>query len=244
MGGWNLYAYCKNAPISIIDPYGDDWLDNAANFSAGAADALTMGITSWARQKLDWDETVEYGSGMYVAGEVTEITVEVAITLGGAALRKTAVKYSGRIGRRMLVPGTEKLRRAAGVASNVTGQVHHINPVRKGRFPLPFRWSSRAWNLKFMRGPSVGINPAHAEAHRWLQKLDKLDVLRKWTQPIRNVGAEIVRRVNASAGNSIAVQSPANENEPDCLYAPDITIEVYFEAYRGVEMYYSEQIEL
>jgi RHS repeat-associated protein len=134
-GGVNLYMICANSVISAYDMYGQDWLDNIANFSAGVGDSLTMGLTSGLRKLLDIDYAVNYSSGSYVAGEVTEFAVETTITFGGTMLRKTAIKYAGKWGRRMLVPETKKLKKLLGVSKETTGQVHHINPIREGRFP-------------------------------------------------------------------------------------------------------------
>ena len=49
--GLNFYNYVGNNPIRYIDPLGLDFLDVAANFSAGFGDSVSFGITRWARDK-------------------------------------------------------------------------------------------------------------------------------------------------------------------------------------------------
>ena len=217
---------CGNKIVCVFDKNGLDWFDNVCNFSAGVADSLTMGITSWLRNRLDIDQTISYSSTSYVSGEITEFAVETTITLGGAGLRKMAAKYAGKAGRKLLVPSTSTLRKTIGVSKQATGQVHHINPIRAGRFPLPFKSSSKAWNLEFVEGVSRGYNAAHQNKHAYLRKLDSLDVFRTWSSPIRFFGNEIMRKVNASIDSDTwGTDDPMQENKR-CIYAPDITIEV------------------
>ena len=92
IGGRNLYGFCFNRPIYGIDPYGMRFLEDAANFSAGVGDSLTFGLTRQARKGLNWmfsdgydDDGVNPSSGAYIAGEVTEVTVDIVVTAGGRA---------------------------------------------------------------------------------------------------------------------------------------------------------------
>lgn len=242
-GGENLFLFVCNSPVKKVDIFGQDWLDNVSNFAAGAADALSMGITSWARRRLDIDSVVNYSSGSYWAGEITEVTVEVTLTLGGAALRKHAVKYAGKAGRRMLVKDTRKLRKVMNIAQSSQGQIHHINPIRAGRYPLAFDFAAnKSWNLQLVEGARRGFNAKHAAIHRKLRKLDQLDLARAWSQPIRNMLNLLIQHINDAAGNgSISVPSPDLENEKNkCFYAPSIDFEVTMEIYMEYEDIYME----
>ena len=225
-GGVNLYVVCTNSVISAYDMYGQDWIDNIANFSAGVGDSLTMGLTSWLRKRLDIDCAVNYSSGSYITGEVTEFAVETTITLGGSMLRKIAIKYAGKQGRKMLVPATKKLKKLLGVSQETAGQVHHINPIREGRFPLPFQFSSKKWNLEFIEGASRGMNINHVKQHKYLRILDQIDIHRAWSSPIRSAGNEIIQEINRTAGNKKWAASTPEKEGKRCLYAPDVTIEV------------------
>lgn len=226
-GGYNLYAFvCNNSP-SIIDPYGLDWLANVSDFSAAVGDSLTFGATRWIRKQLGSDHVVNYSSGSYIAGEAVEFAVETVVTLGGSVLRRTAARYVGRAGRYLLEGGARQSFRRAKQLIGRGGIIHHLNPIRQGRFPLPFTWAARGfWNLKWLPGSTVSShNRLHRIHHWWLRTLDKMDYVRTWTSPIRTAANEIMRRVNQEARKAQSVTSPTLEREPYCLYAPDITIE-------------------
>ena len=86
------------------DPNGTDWLDNAANFSAGWGDMLTFNATKCGRLGAgelvgagDANEGIDYNSGSYhggqVAGFVNSIALGPAGTLNGGT---RAVFYSGQ----------------------------------------------------------------------------------------------------------------------------------------------------
>ena len=217
-GGELLYGFCANSPICLCDELGLDWLDDASNFSAGVADTLTMGVTSWVRQKAGWDTMVDYGGSAYFKGEVTEIVVETTVTLGGAVLRRQAVRISGRAARYVVEGNARRSFRLAHQLTAKGGIVHHINPIRQGRFPLPFRSTARGfWNMEWLEGSSsAALNTLHAARHRYLKLLDTADYLRAWTQPIRNAGNELHRRIMAAGAGAEAVQSPSDEIEMKC----------------------------
>jgi RHS repeat-associated protein len=86
----NDYRWEGNGPTNRLDPSGLDWADKvasllpdsvarkiagrrgdgfsqAASFSAGMADKISFGATSWARQQGDFD-AVDYNSGAYHLG--------------------------------------------------------------------------------------------------------------------------------------------------------------------------------
>jgi RHS repeat-associated protein len=82
-GDTNLYSYVLADPVNGIDPIGlygyDDFLQGAANLSAGMGDKITGGfgladllglpsVTEWARQQFGSDGAVNPCSSMYKAG--------------------------------------------------------------------------------------------------------------------------------------------------------------------------------
>jgi RHS repeat-associated protein len=108
-GDANLYRYVGNQPTGRIDPMGLDWaetvagwigVDNvrswdnylgdyrtgwfakASNFSAGYADTLSFGLTSYARGWMGYDNVVDHRSGWYHGGEAFGLLHSIAI--GGA----------------------------------------------------------------------------------------------------------------------------------------------------------------
>ncbi len=70
-GGLNLYEYCCGSPLVLFDPLGLDWLDNSANFAAGAADVLSFNVTRVIRNSLPNAFQQDYSSGAYRGGEWT-----------------------------------------------------------------------------------------------------------------------------------------------------------------------------
>jgi RHS repeat-associated protein len=213
LGGKNLYAFCINSPIDTIDPDGLDWLQDAANYSAGIADSLTFGLTGKAREGLIWmlfDEEgggINTGSGAYTAGEVTEVTVEVAVTLGGASLRQTA-----KLAVRSELEGGA--RAAFRRANSLTGGfVHHANPILGhpggaiARYPLPFKWAARgAWNMKW-----VPTRAAHMAEHANMLRLEALDEAREATMFVRQAGNALANYIDGLAScNNWSVDISAN----------------------------------
>jgi hypothetical protein len=69
------------APLSTANW---DWLDYAANFSAGWADGLTFGVTDTVRDWFGTNDGIDHESGTYVAGTIGG-AVNGALLGGGAA---------------------------------------------------------------------------------------------------------------------------------------------------------------
>jgi RHS repeat-associated protein len=105
-GDSNLYRYVGNQPTGRIDPMGLDWSDwvvsrmpdswvnylgssrsnwigHASNISAGYADALSFGLTSYARRGLGWDN-VDYNSWYYTGGQIGGSIHSFALGYGAA----------------------------------------------------------------------------------------------------------------------------------------------------------------
>lgn len=109
-GGTNLYAYAGNGPIGRRDALGLDWVDwlnGAANFSAGFGDTLTFGLTNHIRNLLGSNGIISTCSTSYHVGSWAGIGVGAIIAselLPGAAFEGTAnlsVDYSERVLARM-----------------------------------------------------------------------------------------------------------------------------------------------
>jgi hypothetical protein len=64
-----VYSYVDNNPIGAIDPLGLDAVDNLATVTAGFGDAMSLGITSWVRDKLGTNDVIDKCSWSYAAGE-------------------------------------------------------------------------------------------------------------------------------------------------------------------------------
>jgi RHS repeat-associated protein len=105
-GDANFYRYVGNQPTGRIDPSGMDWSDwvvsrmpdswvdylgssrsnwigNTSNYFAGHADALTFGLTSYARRGLGWDN-VNYNSDYYLGGQIGGSIHSFALGYGAA----------------------------------------------------------------------------------------------------------------------------------------------------------------
>lgn len=124
-----------------------------SNFMAGVGDSMTFGLTSLARKGInaamygDWYDPADVSSKSYIAGEVTEVVVEIAVTAGGVTLRhvaKKTIRSSVESGAR------QAFRRAKGIGRG--GVVHHVNPIKghyngkQARFPLNTSGEERCWD--------------------------------------------------------------------------------------------------
>jgi hypothetical protein len=95
--------------VNGVDPTGlmawyDRLLNHSANFSAGASDAFTFGLTGKLRES--WDLTsgqVSYDSKMYIAGGVAATAAEIGLTLGTSAAVKQGARGFSRVALRTMV---------------------------------------------------------------------------------------------------------------------------------------------
>jgi RHS repeat-associated protein len=167
-GGLNLYGYVGNDPLNWIDPLGLDWLDAAANFSAGFGDSLTFGLTDYIRDQWGISDAVDHCSGFYKGGKYAEIGAELALTGGSAAMKQAAKQASRQVVRAEARAATRNIARAG-------NQLHHNNPLfghpggGSTLFPtggLPASIHSGSANLQLLDRAS------HLEAHRSLQRLE------------------------------------------------------------------------
>ena len=86
-GGINLYGFAGNNPVNGSDPSGLDWLDNISNFSAGAGDIISGGLTRQFRQHLGYDDVVDKHSGAYHGGQVAGVAyLAVDTVVGGVGV--------------------------------------------------------------------------------------------------------------------------------------------------------------
>lgn len=95
-GDVNLYRYVGNSPVFHTDPSGLDWLDGAANFSAGIGDSMSLGLGWLIRDKLIGINTVDYDSGGYYWGGWGGVAVDVC-TGGATAIVKGGAKTGGKV---------------------------------------------------------------------------------------------------------------------------------------------------
>jgi hypothetical protein len=56
-----------------------------------------MGATWYIREWLGWNVDIDENNAWYVAGEATEVSVEIGVTFGSAALKKGAAKAGSRL---------------------------------------------------------------------------------------------------------------------------------------------------
>ncbi|HEV8719169.1 MAG TPA: tandem-95 repeat protein [Candidatus Binatia bacterium] len=68
-GDLNLYSYLDSNPAGSIDPFGLDAVDSAANVAAGLGDAISLGLTSWLRNKMEINDVIDECSWSYSAGK-------------------------------------------------------------------------------------------------------------------------------------------------------------------------------
>ena len=165
----------------------------------------------------DFEDPADVESGSYIAGEITEVVVEIAVTVGGATLKQVARKTT-----RVAVEGgaRDAFRRSRGIAKG--GVVHHVNPIKghyngkQARYPLPFEWAAKGeWNMVWYAN-----NAEHIAAHQRLMKLEAIDRLRELTMFSRQGINAIMQHLNSS-------------KETKCWDSIDISIDLTHEEMGG-----------
>jgi RHS repeat-associated protein len=191
VGDLELYAYCSGYVLSALDPSGLDWLDNLANYSAGISDSLSMGATGFVRSAVGINDGIDTGSGWYIAGEATEIVVEVAVTAGAAASRHVARKTV-----RSVVEGGARsaYRRQYKIKGGI---IHHSTPIKghpggkPSYFPLPYKFAARGhWNFQYVSNVAQ-----HNAMHRRLIQQEQLLRAFNISQPVRNGGNLMIQHL-------------------------------------------------
>jgi uncharacterized protein RhaS with RHS repeats len=99
-GGINLFSYVQNDPVNLIDPSGlystGEFIQDAANVSAGFGDTISFGMTDLIRDQMGTNDAVDKCSGSYTAGEIGGYAWFAATTwTGGLSGGSGSVFWSG-----------------------------------------------------------------------------------------------------------------------------------------------------
>jgi RHS repeat-associated protein len=176
--GINPYAYGNSSPIMFYDPYGlyswNDFINDAADYSAGFGDSLSFGLTAYAREGLGINGGIDKCSAAYRVGELSDLAFEVGtmgLSAGMKALARNAERRAVRNAARSF---TDAYREANGYKD---GFIHHSNPLfghPGNRIPTTFptgglpAWvHSGDWNLRY-----AADQAAHNAAHRALKQME------------------------------------------------------------------------
>jgi hypothetical protein len=147
-GDVNIYRYVGNGPVNWVDPLGlysaYDFLDDASNFSAGAGDAISFGITGAIRNSLPGiygdNGGVDRCSGAYGAGEWTGTGIAAATGVAGGI--RAAVVRAARTAGTGAESALNGLRLNKSLAS--TAQMGEAGEVMAGvGARVPFRDAGR-----------------------------------------------------------------------------------------------------
>ena len=120
-GGINLYGYVGNGPLGAIDPFGLSWLDWEippwlVNGTAGAADALSFGITDKLRGAVGANDVVDKCGGAYKGG-YTSGTV-LGLATGGGRLAYAGIAKANSM--RLLAQGATRTNALKALAARNT----------------------------------------------------------------------------------------------------------------------------
>jgi RHS repeat-associated protein len=102
---WNLYAYCRNNPITFMDPDGRDILEDLLNKVTPKNMAPpTMQMEGWEENKQTYDKMVGDAIKIVAAAAVTAVVIEA---ISGD---DTNVKGGGKTGRKRNIKRAQKLQ--------------------------------------------------------------------------------------------------------------------------------------
>lgn len=151
-GGINLYSFCENDPLNMIDPYGLHWTDYvpdwAGAFGAGLGDNLSFGLTGFGRRALGYDDAVDKCSRSYTVGGWTGVGAGVALGGVGGLARGAGKEFSHWIPDRVLrITNSDFLRNTFG-RSLFNG--NYVSPARHFKHD-PFRFPGGDLGIKFNR---------------------------------------------------------------------------------------------
>ena len=127
-GGVNLYGFCGNNPVNMMDPFGttDDWLDNAANFSYGAGGIISGGFTDWVDRKIGVDSGINRHSTAFHAGQITGVGyIAVSTVVSGVGVVNAVRAY-----RAARVAGTIAPVLAQVVSNGIRGRAFEAGAIR------------------------------------------------------------------------------------------------------------------
>ena len=153
----NLYGYCLDDPINLVDPEGlliyEDFLYYGANFSAGMGDVISFGLTRYARKLTGANDVVDPCFGWYMGGEAAGIahgliTGYGGIMKGGAQSLRTLFYDPRRFGS---ISGAFWRGGAAG------RHLHH--------WLIPGRWE---WVPAGIRNAGWNLVPITGQFNRWM----------------------------------------------------------------------------
>lgn len=158
----NLYQYCGNNPINLIDPYGENIWDTiitatnftestlwkeGTNFVAGMGDNLSFGITSKIREFTGSNSFVDRGTSAYKTGEWSGVALSVATGVAGgikaAGVKSSATEFSHWIPDRYLKKaGSNWLRNTFGRSRFNGNWVTSARQYLHDPFRYPPNWRS------------------------------------------------------------------------------------------------------
>ncbi len=125
----NDYIYCGDNPVESADPSGMDWVNVAADFSAGWGDTLTFGLTGRVRMWLgaNGGDAVRQ-NGAYLAGSGMGIANDA---LMGKGLADAAKKGLGKVAAKLLPKAVEAGEVGSRILRSERGAVGVVNAARE-----------------------------------------------------------------------------------------------------------------